>query len=151
MALQESIMFNNILVVCVGNICRSPMAEALLKACAPAGVHISSAGIGALVGEPADPVSVQLMQDRGIDITAHRARQLTTEMVQQAELILVMEETHKQHIHSLSPMACGKVHCLGKWGETDIPDPYKKSPEYFASILIPLEQGVNEWAEKLWK
>jgi len=144
-------MFNNILVVCIGNICRSPMAEALLRLRAPAGLHIHSAGIGALVGEPADPVSVRLMQDRAIDITAHRARQLTAMMVQQAELILVMEEKHMQHIHSLSPPAHGKVHCLGKWSEKDIPDPYKKSPEYFASILIPIEQGVDDWAKKLWK
>ena len=144
-------MFNNVLVVCIGNICRSPMAEALLKARTPAGVHVHSAGIGALVGEAADPISVQLMQDRGIDITAHRARQLTTEMVRQAELILVMEATHMQDIHASTPTACGKVHCLGEWGETDIPDPYKKSPEYFASILVSIEQGVNDWAEKLWK
>ncbi|RMH62958.1 MAG: low molecular weight phosphotyrosine protein phosphatase, partial [Zetaproteobacteria bacterium] len=47
-------MFDSILVVCVGNICRSPMAEALLKARAPAKVRVSSAGIGALVGSPAD-------------------------------------------------------------------------------------------------
>jgi len=158
-------MFSNILVVCIGNICRSPMAEALLKARAPESVHIHSAGIGALVGEPADPASVQLMQARGIDITAHRARQLSREMVSQAELILVMEDGHMQHIHSLSPAARGKVHCLGKWGdkvnsghgreyplgENEIPDPYKKSPEYFASILVLIEQGVDAWAEKLWK
>jgi len=144
-------MFSNILVVCIGNICRSPMAEALLKARAPDGVHIHSAGIGALVGEPADPASVQLMQARGIDITAHRARQLSREMVGQAELILVMEDEHMQHIHSLSPAARGKVHCIGKWAKNEIPDPYKKLPEYFASILVLIEQGVDAWAEKLWK
>jgi len=143
-------LFNNILVVCIGNICRSPMAEALLKARSPQGVHVHSAGIGALVDEPADPNAVQLMQARGIDITAHRARQLVPEMVDQAELILVMEEGHQRYIRSVSPAACGKIHSLGKWMELEIPDPYKKSPEYFASTLALIEQGVDAWAEKLW-
>ncbi|MDQ6996435.1 MAG: low molecular weight protein-tyrosine-phosphatase [Mariprofundus sp.] len=144
-------MFSDILVVCIGNICRSPMAEALLKARAPAGVRVHSAGIGALVGEPADPASVELMQQRGIDITAHMARQLTAEMVCQADLILVMEDGHQQHIHTRSPAARGKVHSLGKWGDQQISDPYKKSPAYFASILMLIEQGVDAWADKLWK
>jgi len=143
-------LFNNILVICVGNICRSPMAEALLRARAPDGVHVHSAGIGALVDEPADPNAVQLMQAQGIDITAHRARQLTREMATQADLILIMEAGHQQHIHSLSPASCGKVHELGKWGNHQVPDPYKKSPEYFASTLTLIEQGVDAWAEKLW-
>jgi len=143
--------FPDILVVCIGNICRSPMAEALLRARAPAGVHVHSAGIGAMVGKSADPVAVKLMQARGIDITAHRARQLTSTMVSQADLILVMEEQHQQYIHSFSPTACGKVHCIGKWTDQQIPDPYKKSPEFFASILVLIQQGVNAWVEKLWR
>lgn len=144
-------MFNNILVVCVGNICRSPMAEALLRARAPEGVHIHSSGIGALVGKPADPKAVQLMQERGIDITAHRARQLTHEMEMQADLILVMEAGHQKHIHSLSQASRGKVQELGKWGSHQVPDPYQKSLEYFAFTLTLIEQGVDAWAEKLWK
>jgi len=143
--------FPDILVVCIGNICRSPMAEALLRARAPAGVHIHSAGIAAMVGEPADPIAVQLMQARGIDITHHRARQLTSTMVSQADLVLVMEAQHQQYIHSLSPMACGKVHCIGKWTDQHIPDPYKKSPEFFASILVLIQQGVDAWMERLWR
>jgi len=144
-------MFSNILVVCIGNICRSPMAAALLRARAPAAVHIHSAGIGALVDKPADPCAVKLMQARSIDITAHRARQLTDKMVRQADLVLVMEEGHQQFIHALSPTACGKVHCIGKWVDQHIPDPYQKSPEYFASILALIEQSVDAWAEKLWR
>ncbi|MDQ6959945.1 MAG: low molecular weight protein-tyrosine-phosphatase [Mariprofundaceae bacterium] len=158
-------MFNTILVVCVGNICRSPMAEALLQARAPEGVHVYSAGIGALVGESADPLAQVLMQKRAIDISAHRARQLTREMVCQAKLILVMEEKHQQYIHSLSPAVRGKVHCLGKWnnqvnaghgreyplGDQQVPDPYKKSPEYFEHVLEMIEKGVDGWATKLWK
>jgi len=126
------------------------MAEALLRACAPEGVSVSSAGIGALVGESADPIAAKLMQGRGIDISDHRARQLTLEMVRSADLVLVMEEEHRQYIHAFSPATCGKVHGIGKWMDKDIPDPYKKSPEYFKYVLGLLDKGIAVWSVKLW-
>ena len=61
---------NNILFICIGNICRSPIAEGLFKHAMPKKA-VCSAGIGALVGEPADPLSIQLMWEHGIDIGAH--------------------------------------------------------------------------------
>jgi len=143
-------MFKSILVVCVGNICRSPMAEALLKIRAPADVHIHSAGIGALVGKPADAHALRLMQEHGTDISAHRARQLTPAIAGTADLILVMEVGHQRRIHSISPASRGKVHTLGKWADVEVPDPYQKSPEYFAYTLGLIEQGVDQWAAKLW-
>jgi len=144
-------MFNHILVVCIGNICRSPMAEALLREAAPEGIHVHSAGIGALVGYPADAAAIQLMQARGIDITPHRARQLSLSMVHESELILVMDASQQQYIQSKFPMACGKVHCIGKWTEQEIPDPYKTPPEYFAYVLGLLEESIDVWVAKLWK
>ncbi|MDQ6982484.1 MAG: low molecular weight protein-tyrosine-phosphatase [Mariprofundus sp.] len=143
-------MFKSILVVCVGNICRSPMAEALLRSHAPESVRVESAGIGALVGEAADPSALRLMQERSIDISAHRARQFTPEMARRNDLILVMEDGHRQHIHSIAAEARGKVHMIGKWGDMEIPDPYKKSPEYFEYVLGLIEQGVDQWSSKLW-
>ncbi len=144
-------MFNSILIVCVGNICRSPMAEALFKAHAPADVHIASAGIGALVGHAADDTAQQLMQQRGIDISAHTTRQLSRAMVNEADLILVMETRHQQHIHRVHPTTCGKVHLLGKWHKLEVPDPYQRSREHFTHALALIEQGVDAWAERLWK
>jgi len=126
------------------------MAEGLLRSCAPEDVVISSAGIGALVGEPADPIAVKLMQDRGIDISQHRARQLTLEIVREADLILVMEKRHMNAVHSISPSAHGKVHEIGKWIDAEVPDPYRKSPEYFEHILGLLERGVKAWCKKIW-
>jgi len=143
-------MFNNILVVCVGNICRSPMAEALLRNATPDSVHVHSAGIGALVGYPADAAAIRLMHDRGMDITEHRARQLSLSMVRESDLILVMDASQQQHIQSKFPMVCGKVHGIGKWIDQEIPDPYKKSPEYFASVLGLLDQSIDPWVSKLW-
>ena len=75
-------MFNNILMVCIGNICRSPSAEYLLKhklAHKP-NITIHSAGLGALVDKPIDPSAGQLLSANGVDASEHRARQLTTDM-----------------------------------------------------------------------
>ncbi|MBF0282591.1 MAG: low molecular weight phosphotyrosine protein phosphatase [Zetaproteobacteria bacterium] len=146
-------MFNRILVVCVGNICRSPVAERFLMLRAPenSGVQISSAGIGALVDHEADPMMQRLMQERGIDISDHRARQLTHEMSLNAELILVMEQRHLDDIHAATPSVRGRVHLLGKWDDLEIPDPYKKSEERFQEALRLIEMGVDRWAAKLWR
>jgi len=151
LTLKVERMFQNVLVVCIGNICRSPMAEALLRKATHDNVHVHSAGIGALVGYPADAAAIRLMDGRGIDITGHRARQLSLSMVRESDLILVMDTSQQQHIQSKYPMASGKVHCIGKWIDLEIPDPYKKSPEYFASVLGLLDQSIALWVAKLWK
>jgi protein-tyrosine phosphatase len=146
-------MFNRILIVCIGNICRSPMAEALLAASVANShpeVSVESAGLGALVGRSADPIAQELMQERGIDISNHRARQLTLEMVRNADLVLVMEESHVSDVLSLDPSARGKVHCLGKWGDFEIPDPYQQPRNAFEHALSLIEQAVADWKSRVW-
>ncbi len=145
-------MFNNILIVCVGNICRSPMAEALLKSTLstkPNVYQVSSAGIGALVGHPADNKAKQLMIEKGIDISGHRADQLNEDMIRKADIILVMESAHKQAIEAKQPSAKGKVFRLGEWGDFDIPDPYQRDSIVFESVLRLIDLGVNQWLKKL--
>ena len=84
-------MIRHILVVCVGNICRSPMAEALLRDALreQQDITVESAGLGALVDHPASEHAVTLMRERGLDISGHRARQITPDMVHAADLVLV--------------------------------------------------------------
>lgn len=146
-------MIRNILMVCVGNICRSPMAEGLLKqqAVGHEGVRIHSAGLGALVGSAADPEALTQMAQRGVDIAQHRARQISLEIVRDVDLILVMEKPHLQHLHAQFPVTRGKVHLLGKWNEREIPDPYRKSPEFFANTAKLIEEGVAAWAARIWR
>lgn len=129
------------------------MAEALLRNAfiqsGKTGHAVSSAGLGALVNHPADPVACQLMAEKGLDISAHRAEQLTDEMIHQADLILVMEAWQKTAIEARAPSARGKVFRLGKWDEIDISDPYQKDLSAFAQALHLIERGITQWMARL--
>ncbi|BBL35809.1 low molecular weight protein-tyrosine-phosphatase Ptb [Nitrosomonas stercoris] len=129
------------------------MAEALLRNAfiqsGKTGHVVSSAGLGALVDHPADPVACQLIAEKGFDISAHRARQLTDEMIHQADLILVMEAWQKNAIETRAPSARGKVFRLGEWNKTDISDPYQKGVSEFTQALQLIEQGVAQWMARL--
>ena len=80
----------NILVVCVGNICRSPVGERLLASELP-DAHVTSAGIGALVGHAADETATQVAAAHNLQLNGHKARQFTPEIGEENDLILVME------------------------------------------------------------
>lgn len=146
-------MFNKVLIVCIGNICRSPMAEAILKHRLEAGkftTSVTSAGIAALVGKPADPIVQELLLEQGIDCSQHRARQLTSAMLLESELVLVMDQEQRKEIECRFPSSCGKVHILGKWGNFEVPDPYRKSREFFKETHKLIVQGIDQWQAKLW-
>lgn len=141
---------NTILVLCLGNICRSPIAEALFKQKMP-DKHIHSAGIKAMVGWQADPNSVAVSKEHGIDISQHRAKQCTPEMVKKADLIIVMEQSQKKHMEQMYPTAHGKIFCLGQFGKGDIADPYGKSRAEFELTYALIKAGVDEISERLFQ
>lgn len=105
-------MTMNILLLCTGNVCRSPMAEGLLRECLPAH-ELFSAGICAQEGAPADPIAVELMWQLGVDIGAHRARQLSSWMMREANLVLTMERAQQQFVQRCYPSVAMKVELLG--------------------------------------
>ena len=144
-------MIRHILVVCVGNICRSPMAEALLRDALreQQDIIVESAGLGALVDHPASEHAVTLMRERGLDIGEHRARQITPDMVREADLVLVMEAGHKRAIDANEPVARAKIYRLGEWQERDIKDPYRQPREAFEAALADIDEGVAEWAKRI--
>jgi len=135
---------NKILVVCVGNICRSPMAEALFSHKLQSHL-VTSAGLSALIGSPPAPLAIELMKERDIDISNHRARQLTPAFIQKTDLVLVMETWQIKAVESMWLMARGKVHLLGKWEPFEVPDPYRQSRQVFQMALKQIEQGVEDW------
>jgi protein-tyrosine phosphatase len=139
---------NKILVVCIGNICRSPMAEALLRRDLPAKT-IYSAGIHAMIGNPADPHSILIMHEQGIDIAGHRAQQLTEPLVSAADLILTMDSEQQRLIESNYSTSRGKVRRLGEFGKFDIPDPYRMGMEKFRASYRLIELGVNDLTSRL--
>jgi len=141
-------MIRRVLVVCIGNICRSPMAEGLLRQAVPE-LHVSSAGMSAMVGYGADPIAVKIMADAGVDITAHRARMLTDAIAREVDLILVMDEQQKKIISQQFPYARGKVFRLGETASRDIPDPYRQDAEVFHHVFSMIESGVNDWVKRI--
>ena len=143
-----------ILFVCVGNVCRSPMAAALLeqrlsRRAAP--FTVGSAGIAALVGEPAQPHALALLRERGIDLCGHRARQLTAEMASAFDLILVMEEAQRREVERIFPAGRGRIHRLGRFRDFDVPDPYGGTRDAFERSLSLIERGIDDFERALWK
>lgn len=144
-------MFNSILVICTGNICRSPTGERLLRKIIP-GMKIDSAGTQGLVGHPADATAVEVAAAHGLSLDDHVARKLTPAMAREYDLIMVMEPEHIEQVTAIAPEVRGKTMLFGQWlGKKEIPDPYRKSPEAFEHVYCLLEQSSQEWAKRLRK
>lgn len=140
--------FDNILVVCVGNICRSPMAEALLKQRYPH-KNIDSAGVGALVGHSADPAALKIMAGQEIDITNHVAKQIDEGLAKKADLIFTMSDSQTKWIEERWPFCRGKTFKLGHWQDKDIADPYKHEMSAFQTAYQDIVVSLEQWADKI--
>lgn len=144
-----SSMFNSVLVVCTGNICRSPIGERYLQKLLP-DISIQSAGTGALVGHAADESAIKIANLNNLSLEGHIGRQFTAELGRAFDLILVMERSHLEQVSRLVPEVRGKTMLFGHWLEQrDIPDPYRKSDEAFASVYKLIESSGLQWAKKL--
>ncbi|HID9896151.1 MULTISPECIES: arsenate reductase/protein-tyrosine-phosphatase family protein [Serratia] len=142
-------MFDSILVVCIGNICRSPTGERLLKRALP-DKKISSAGLGALVGKAADVTAIQVANEHGLSLEGHLGQQLTARMCRDYDLILVMEKEHIDGVCRLAPEVRGKTMLFAHWlNQRDIADPYGKSYEAFKFVYQLLSEAADKWAQAL--
>ena len=101
------------------------------------------------MGHPASEHSVALMDELGIDISGHRARQIHPDMVAESDLVLVMEAGHRRAIDDADPTARGKVHRLGEWQDADIEDPYRRERWAYEDALRDIQAGVASWVEKI--
>jgi len=108
----------SILVVCTGNICRSPYIERLLRArLAGSGISLSSAGTGALVGSDMDPQVAQLLAQIGGDAAGFAARQVTEELVTEADLILCATRQHRAQVVRMTPRALRRTYALADFSD----------------------------------
>ena len=134
----------NILVICVGNICRSPMAEYFFKQSYPH-LNIESAGISGLIGEGADAKAIQCMDALNIDMRPHIARKLNSDLIKKADLILVMSLNQQKHLEQTWPFAKGKVFRLGHWQHKNVPDPYQHDQAFFDETCRNIQAYVSDW------
>lgn len=137
-----------IMVLCVGNICRSPYAAALLQRNL-LGVEVCSAGLQAVIDHPADALVLELAAEQGIDLSAHRGKQLLAQDLIEASVVLVMSEAQQRDVVSRFPFARGRVFRLGEWIKQDIADPYRQSREFHIAVQQLIQQGVESWLPRL--
>ena len=123
-----------VLFVCTANVCRSPMAEAIFNALAQdKGLpwKAASAGVEALVGKPISPRAGSVLEEIGVPLNGHRARQVSADMLDEADLTLAMTADHASTLRRLSESSSEKVHTLTAFAiggaDEDIPDPYGQS------------------------
>ncbi len=157
--IKDNTKVQSVLFVCLGNICRSPLAEGVFRhQVSLAGredeFEVASAGTGGWhVGNPPDPRSVDIARLNDIDISAQRARQLSVEDFHRFDLILGMDRSNVETILRRAPEdAYGKVHLFSRYAhdvEKDVPDPYYGGPDGFRNVYNMLSAGCSAILEKL--
>lgn len=146
-------MIQHVLFVCTGNICRSPLAESLLeRALKDRGleVEVTSAGTGAWDGAPASEGAYLVGLERGLDLSGHRARLLTRELVDEADLILTMARHHRARVDELGGE--GKVFVLGEYagkGDDEVSDPFGGDLTVYRDTAQELEALAEAVADRL--
>lgn len=149
-------MTYHVLFVCTGNVCRSPMAAALFNARARRNgeehlYYASSAGTWALEDAPASTHAIQVMAQRGIDLTDHRGRTVTRTLLDQADVVIVMTMSHRDALVSEFPYARAKIHLMSELADRtyDIADPYGGTLDEYEDCANHLETLIDAGYEKI--
>ena len=142
------------LFVCTGNTCRSPMAEGIFRKYLAEkaqcniddleknGYRVSSVGIIGSAGFPASPEAIAACAAKGIDIRAHRNRELSHEVVEESDFIFAMEQVHRRRVIALEPRAEAKCFLLA--ANKGVPDPIGHSQEFYNYCANMIEKAVQE-------
>ncbi len=145
-----------VLMVCTGNMCRSPLAAAILKAeltdRGAEGFEVSSAGTGAWEGRPASDSALLVGMEHGLDISAHRSRHLSRQMVKDADIIFTMSRPHSERVKKLG--GDGRVFLLGEYAgkkraKAEVADPYGEPLDVYRETFEQLSAFCRKAAERL--
>ncbi|MAJ61631.1 MAG: hypothetical protein CBC48_17815 [bacterium TMED88] len=142
---------SNALVICHGNICRSPFAEALLQSMMPS-LSVKSAGLAATGGDPAQPGALRAAREFGFDLSDHRSTPLKRSDLEWADLILGMEGRHVMAVKQLLGGPASNVVTVGDFLERSphlIPDPWGQSDDYFRRVFAQITAGTEKLYAKL--
>ncbi len=149
-----------VLLVCTGNTCRSPMAEALMRqkladrlGCGvdeleDCGVLVSSAGIAAMSGGRPSPEAAQVMAARGIDITSHTSQPLTDRLVRYSDLIITMTRGHREAVLAQWPEAAARTAVLSAQS-IDVADPIGGPLETYQACADQIDRELDAWIDRL--
>jgi len=140
----------HVLFVCTGNSCRSPMAEGILKNMLQKRgikhIQVSSAGTMAPHHMPPTNYAIITTVEKGVDIASHRSQPLTEDMAESADLILVMENSHKRFVKNLSPLSREKTFLLKKFGKRgrslEVADPIGSDLEIYRTCCEEMENEI---------
>jgi protein-tyrosine-phosphatase len=140
----------HILIVCTANICRSPVAEILLRArlhaAGLANWTISSTGTWAESGHAAASFSIELMAERGLDIRSHRSQPVTEQLMQQADLLLCLETGHAKTLRRDYPAHQHKIYTIRQMVDKrgSVRDPYGGSRRHYERMVAEVDELIEQ-------